>query len=144
MKIPLFTYSPRRRFQFSLPCYHESEANICPKTASFAKSARDRFPSSPFTKGAILGDRIRLGDHFLDKDVFIRSMGSRGHLGGLAGASQLAGLAIRTVFLEVEEGNKPALRLYARAGFREVGRRPEYYAQASGAAATALVLRRDL
>ena len=43
-------------------------------------------PSSPFTKGAILGDRIRLADHFLDKDVFIRSMGSRGHLGGLAGA----------------------------------------------------------
>src|SRR5437867_5243382 len=41
-------------------------------------------PSSPFTKGALLGDRIRLSDHFLDPDVFIRSMGSRGHLGGLA------------------------------------------------------------
>lgn len=51
-------------------------------------------PSSPFTKGAILGDRIRLSDHFLDKDVFIRSMGSRGHLGGLAGASRLAALAM--------------------------------------------------
>lgn len=51
-------------------------------------------PSSPFTKGAILGDRIRLSDHFLDKDVFIRSMGSRGHLGGLAGASKLAALAM--------------------------------------------------
>src|SRR4051794_32880891 len=51
-------------------------------------------PSSPFTKGAILGDRIRLGDHFLDKDVFIRSMGTRGHLGGLAGGSQAPGLAV--------------------------------------------------
>jgi LAO/AO transport system kinase len=41
-------------------------------------------PSSPFTQGALLGDRIRLSDHFLDPEVFIRSMGTRGHLGGLA------------------------------------------------------------
>ena len=41
-------------------------------------------PSSPFSRGALLGDRIRLSDHFLDPGVFIRSMGSRGHLGGLA------------------------------------------------------------
>ena len=41
-------------------------------------------PSSPFTHGALLGDRIRLADHFLDPEVFIRSMGTRGHLGGLA------------------------------------------------------------
>jgi LAO/AO transport system kinase len=41
-------------------------------------------PSSPFTQGALLGDRIRLSDHFLDAGVFIRSMGTRGHLGGLA------------------------------------------------------------
>lgn len=51
-------------------------------------------PSSPFSKGAILGDRIRLSDHFLDPGVFIRSMGSRGHLGGLAGGSRLAALAM--------------------------------------------------
>lgn len=44
-------------------------------------------PSSPFTSGALLGDRIRLTDHFLDRRVFIRSMGTRGHLGGLAEAS---------------------------------------------------------
>src|SRR3954452_24456765 len=37
-------------------------------------------PSSPFTQGALLGDRIRLADHFLDPEVFIRSMGTRGHL----------------------------------------------------------------
>jgi LAO/AO transport system kinase len=41
-------------------------------------------PSSPFSNGALLGDRIRLADHFLDPDVFIRSMGARGHMGGLA------------------------------------------------------------
>ena len=44
-------------------------------------------PSSPFTQGALLGDRIRLVDHFLDPGVFIRSMGTRGHLGGLAEAA---------------------------------------------------------
>src|SRR5919106_648393 len=58
-------------------------------------------PSSPFTKGAILGDRIRLSDHFLDKNVFIRSMGSRGHLGGLAGASRLAAIAMEAAGMDV-------------------------------------------
>jgi LAO/AO transport system kinase len=58
-------------------------------------------PSSPFSKGAILGDRIRLADHFLDRDVFIRSMGSRGHLGGLAGGSRLAGLAMEAYGMDV-------------------------------------------
>jgi LAO/AO transport system kinase len=41
-------------------------------------------PSSPFSGGAILGDRIRMQDHAVDKGVFIRSMATRGHLGGLA------------------------------------------------------------
>jgi LAO/AO transport system kinase len=44
-------------------------------------------PSSPFSHGALLGDRIRLAEHFTDEEVFIRSMASRGHLGGLAGAT---------------------------------------------------------
>jgi LAO/AO transport system kinase len=44
-------------------------------------------PSSPFTGGAILGDRVRMGDHALDDGVFIRSMATRGHLGGLAVAA---------------------------------------------------------
>lgn len=44
-------------------------------------------PSSPFSHGALLGDRIRLAEHFTDASVFIRSMASRGHLGGLAGAT---------------------------------------------------------
>jgi LAO/AO transport system kinase len=51
-------------------------------------------PSSPFTQGALLGDRIRLADHFLDPDVFIRSMGTRGHLGGLAEATLQAALIL--------------------------------------------------
>jgi LAO/AO transport system kinase len=49
-------------------------------------------PSSPFTKGALLGDRIRLTDHFLDPGVFIRSMASRGALGGLSEATLQAAL----------------------------------------------------
>jgi LAO/AO transport system kinase len=62
-------------------------------------------PSSPFTKGALLGDRIRLADHFLDPGVFIRSMGTRGHLGGLAEATLQAVLLLdaagkELIFLE--------------------------------------------
>src|SRR5215211_7783216 len=49
-------------------------------------------PSSPFTRGAVLGDRIRLSDHFLDPGVFIRSMATRGSLGGLAEAALQAAL----------------------------------------------------
>ncbi|HZG36917.1 MAG TPA: methylmalonyl Co-A mutase-associated GTPase MeaB [Gaiellaceae bacterium] len=51
-------------------------------------------PSSPFTQGALLGDRIRLADHFLDPGVFIRSMGTRGHLGGLSEAALQAALLL--------------------------------------------------
>ena len=51
-------------------------------------------PSSPFSHGALLGDRIRLSDHFLDPEVFIRSMGTRGHLGGLAEATLQALLVL--------------------------------------------------
>src|ERR687886_1628800 len=62
-------------------------------------------PSSPFSQGALLGDRIRLADHFLDPEVFIRSMGTRGHLGGLAEATLQALLVLdaggeELVFLE--------------------------------------------
>jgi LAO/AO transport system kinase len=51
-------------------------------------------PSSPFTHGALLGDRIRLADHFLDPEVFIRSMGTRGHLGGIAEATLQSALVL--------------------------------------------------
>lgn len=49
-------------------------------------------PSSPFTQGALLGDRIRLSDHFLDPGVFIRSMATRGALGGMSEAALQAAL----------------------------------------------------
>lgn len=47
-------------------------------------------PSSPFSGGAILGDRLRMQRHACDPDIFIRSMGSRGHIGGLAGTTAQA------------------------------------------------------
>jgi LAO/AO transport system kinase len=62
-------------------------------------------PSSPFSQGALLGDRIRLSDHFLDPEVFIRSMGTRGHQGGLSETTLQAMLVLDAagkdlVFLE--------------------------------------------
>src|SRR5689334_19658173 len=81
---------------------------------ALVKSARERErevavlsidPSSPFTQGALLGDRIRLSEHFLDPGVFIRSMASRGSLGGLSEATLQAALLMDAsgkddVFLE--------------------------------------------
>jgi LAO/AO transport system kinase len=68
--------------------------------ASVAVLATD--PNSPFTGGAILGDRIRMQRHALDPKVFIRSMGARGHLGGLSLAT------------------REAIRLFGAFGFDEV------------------------
>ena len=56
----------------------------------------------------------------------------------------LAGRGVRTVFLEVEENNAPARRLYDRAGFAVAGRRERYYKEADGVELNALVMRRDL
>jgi ribosomal-protein-alanine N-acetyltransferase len=56
----------------------------------------------------------------------------------------LAGRGVRTVFLEVEENNQPARRLYDRAGFAVAGRRERYYREAGGEQLDALVMRRDL
>ena len=90
--------------------------------------------------------RIGGGEAEILSVAVIRSQQGRGlarrlltlHLG------RLAGLGVKAVFLEVDEDNAPARRLYARAGFREVGRRPGYYPKDGGQAATALILRRDL
>jgi ribosomal-protein-alanine N-acetyltransferase len=57
---------------------------------------------------------------------------------------RLAGRGVKALFLEVDEDNMPACRLYAHAGFGEVGRRPAYYQQPGGTPTAALVLRRDL
>jgi len=56
----------------------------------------------------------------------------------------LAGRGVRTVFLEVEENNQPARRLYERAGFVVIGRRERYYRQSGGEPLNALLMRRDL
>jgi ribosomal-protein-alanine N-acetyltransferase len=68
----------------------------------------------------------------LSRDLFLT------HLG------HLAGRGVRTVFLEVEENNQPARRLYERAGFTVIGRRERYYRQVSGEQLDALRMRRDL
>ena len=62
-------------------------------------------PTSPFSGGAILGDRVRMQDHALDQGVFIRSMATRGHLGGLAlavpeAARILAAAGMQRVLIE--------------------------------------------
>lgn len=56
----------------------------------------------------------------------------------------LAGRGVATVFLEVEENNQPARRLYNRTGFQVVGRRERYYRQPNGEQLNALIMRRDL
>src|SRR5256712_13717810 len=78
-------------------------------------------PSSPFTQGALLGDRIRLSDHFLDPGVFIRSMGTRGHLGGLAEATLQALLVLdaagkELVFLETVGTGQSEVEVIGIAG----------------------------
>ena len=77
-------------------------------------------PSSPFTRGALLGDRIRLADHFLDRDVFIRSMGTRGHLGGVAETTLQAALVLDAsgkdlVFLETVGAGQSEVEVIAIA-----------------------------
>ena len=57
---------------------------------------------------------------------------------------RLAAHGARRVYLEVDEGNSPAIRLYTRAGFEQVGKRPGYYAEASKPPAAALIMRRNL
>jgi len=78
-------------------------AHLRKKGSSVAVLATD--PNSPFTGGAILGDRIRMQRHALDDKVFIRSMGARGHLGGLSLATReairlLGGFGFDQVILE--------------------------------------------
>src|SRR6202000_325808 len=77
-------------------------------------------PSSPFTGGALLGDRIRMQDHATDDGVFIRSMGSRGQLGGLAAATprairvlQAAGYEV--ILVETVGGGQAAVEIASAA-----------------------------
>ncbi len=123
-------------------------------------------PSSPFSGGALLGDRVRMQDHALDPDVYIRSMASRGHLGGLAwttpqalrvldaagcdvilvetvgvGQSEVAvaGLADTTLVL-LAPGMGDGIQA-AKAGILEIG---DLYVDNTAAGAGAVQARRDL
>jgi len=107
--------------------------------------AADRAASGRATVGFILSRRAADEAEILSVAV-ARSWRGRGLARRLLDLHlrRLAGLGLRTVFLEVDEDNTPARRLYARAGFGEVGRRPGYYAGSNGNTTAALVLRRDL
>jgi LAO/AO transport system kinase len=87
-------------------------------------------PSSPVTGGALLGDRIRMGEHAGDRDVFIRSMASRGHLGGLAGttaeaAAVLDACGFGLVFIETVGTGQSEVEVAAIADTTVVVQAPE-------------------
>ncbi len=90
--------------------------------------------------------RVAAGEAEILSVAVARRAQGRGIAGQLLAAhlGRVAGMGADALFLEVDEGNEPARRLYARAGFREVGRRAGYYQDALGRHSTALVLRRDL
>jgi ribosomal-protein-alanine N-acetyltransferase len=104
----------------------------------------DRMAAGRKTIGFILSRRAAEEAEILSVAVAPAFRG-RGHSRALIDLHmrRLAGLGVRALFLEVDEGNIPARALYAGAGFREVGRRPGYYAKDAAARASALVLRRD-
>lgn len=95
--------------------------------------------------GFIMSRRVDDEAEILSVAVAARQRG-RGLAGNLLALHlrRLAGAGARAVFLEVDEHNAVAIRLYARAGFHEVARRPNYYPGDNGQVAAALVLRRDL
>lgn len=110
--------------------------------------------------GAVLAHRAVAGRHLVgfimsrqgadEAEILSIAVSARMRGKGLGGKllnlhlRRLAGIGVRAVFLEVDEDNVAARRLYERAGFAEVGRREAYYRDAQGRPTTALVLKRDL
>ena len=132
--------------------------------ASFRRGWSEQEVEGLLTDRAVVAQRALAGRRFAgfimsrlaaDEAEILSVAVARSHQGrGLARQllnlhlRRLAGLGVRTVFLEVDEHNAPAIKLYGRAGFREISRRANYY-PASGAKsgakpAAALVLRRDI
>lgn len=102
--------------------------------------AREGRAVTGFVLSRIVEDEAEILMVAVDSSAQGRGLGRRllaRHLGRLAASGA------RRAFLEVDEGNEAALKLYTRAGFTEVGRRPGYYPSEDGGAA-ALILRRDL
>jgi ribosomal-protein-alanine N-acetyltransferase len=94
-----------------------------------------------FTIARIVEDEAEILMVAVARDMQGRGLAGRlltRHLG------RLAARGARNVFLEVDEGNAPAIRLYTRAGFETVGKRPGYYAEAGKPAAAAMIMRRSL
>src|SRR4029077_18657239 len=86
-------------------------------------------PSSPFTGGAILGDRVRMQDHATDPGVYIRFMSTRGHLGGLAAATPqavrvLEGAGCDVVLVETVGVGQAEVEVASLAGTTLVRRAP--------------------
>jgi len=94
-----------------------------------------------FAVSRIGADEAEILSIAIDADQ--RGRGLSGNL-LLTHLGHLAGRGVRRIFLEVEENNAPARRLYERCGFAVVGRRERYYQQASGEQLNALLMRRDL
>jgi ribosomal-protein-alanine N-acetyltransferase len=101
--------------------------------------------SDPKPCGFVLSRRVADEAEILSVAVAAGTRG-RGYAGALLAhhLDLLTRHGVRTVHLEVEEGNGPALALYRRQNFEEVGRRPGYYAKPDGATAAALTMRRAL
>ncbi len=128
--------------------------------ASFSRGWSEQEVEGLLIDRAVIAHRVTAGGRFFgfimsrmaadEAEILSVAVAARAQGRGLARRlldlhlRRLAGLSVRAVFLEVDEHNVPAIKLYRRAGFREVGRRPNYYAGPDGKAAAALVLRRDL
>lgn len=128
--------------------------------ASFARGWSEQEVEGLMTEGHVFAHRATTGarmagfilSRVVEDEAEILSVAVAGNKRGCGLARnmlnlhlrRLAGLGARTVFLEVDEHNTAAIRLYDRAGFRRISRRANYYQAADGEAAAALVLRRDL
>ncbi len=128
--------------------------------ASFHRGWGENEFESMLTERNTLVHRLRMGRKTIgfavsrmaaDEAEILSIAVAQSHRGrGLSGKlllthlGHLAGRGVRTVFLEVEENNQPARRLYERAGFAVVGRRERYYRQGGGEPLNALTMRRDL
>ena len=128
--------------------------------ASFHRGWGEGEFESMLTERNTLVHRLRMGGRIIgfavsrmaaDEAEILSIAVAASHRGrGLSGKlllthlGHLAGRGVRTVFLEVEENNQPARRLYQRAGFAVAGRRERYYRQPGGEQLNALLMRRDL
>lgn len=128
--------------------------------ASFRRGWSDDEIERLLLDRSVIAQRVMIGQSFAgfvmsriadgEAEILSIAVGTARKGQGLAGRllrhhlGRLAAARVQAVFLEVDEGNEPAIRLYRRAGFREVGRRPGYYPAEGGRPSDALILRRDL